>query len=249
MHLLIQGFRSALKTRRKSLALVAAVAVLTVELGVGGTTAIYSIVRGVLWRPPPYDNYERLVHMFEVRPGQGPNLRVAVAITAFEDWKQESRLLEDFACLLSGSVVDFILAGEGGPDELMVFRISADAMRLVGALAAVALILALIGIYGTLAHAVARRTREIGVRFAIGEQREDIARWVVGQAAVLALAGVAVIRMVLCWLEGNIHGVERLNLLALPGVAAAVALASLLASHLPARRAMAVDPKIALRQD
>ena len=177
MHLLIQGFRSALKTRRKSLALVAAVAVLTVEVGVGGTTAIYSIVRGVLWRPPPYDNYERLVHMFEVRPGQGPNLRVAVAITAFEDWKQESRLLEDFACLLSGSVVDFILAGEGGPDELMVFRISADAMRLVGALAAVVLILALIGIYGTLAHAVASRTRKLGFALPLGSNVRTLPGW------------------------------------------------------------------------
>ena len=131
MHLLIQDLRFAIKSWRKSVVLTA-VAVLTVALGVGGTTAIYSIVRGVLWRPLPYSNYERLVHLFEARPKQGPDRGVLVSIPTFEDWKRESRLIEDFARVPPGPFVDFILAGKGRPEELMVNRISADAMRLFG---------------------------------------------------------------------------------------------------------------------
>ena len=104
----------------------------TVALGLGGTAASYSVVRGVLWSPLPYVGYDRLVHLCEARPGQGPDLGVLVSIPTFEDWKRESRLIEDFARMPTGPIVDFILAGDGAARELIVHRISADVMRMFG---------------------------------------------------------------------------------------------------------------------
>lgn len=131
------------------------------------------------------------------------------------------------------------------PQEFSAFTVSA--------FAGVALILALVGIYGTLAYAVTSRTREIGICLAMGAQREDIFKSIVGRAVALVIVGVAIGQLaswwLTRWLEGNIYGVEQLDPAVLAGVAVAVALASLLAAYLPARRAMAVDPNIALRQE
>ena len=123
----------------------------------------------------------------------------------------------------------------------------------VSAFAVVALVLAVIGIYGTLSYSVASRTREIGVRLAIGAQRSQVFRSVIGRALLLTVAGVSLGQLAAWWLtralEGQIDGVERLDLPTLAGVAGAAAVAATLAAWLPARSAMAVDLNKALRQE
>jgi putative ABC transport system permease protein len=122
---------------------------------------------------------------------------------------------------------------------------------LLGSFAGVALLLALIGIYGVIAYSVAQRTREMGIRRALGAQQSDILRLVVAQGFRLALTGVAV------GIAGA-YGLTRLMQSLLfhvsptdPGTFAAVALLFLLvalaASYFPARRATRIDPMAALR--
>lgn len=130
MTFLLEDIRSALRVWRKNPAFVG-LSILTMAVGIGGLTAIYSVVRGVLWLPLPYANYERLVHVFEARPGMPPDQGVLVSIPTFEDWRRESRLIEDFARIASGPANDFVLPSDEAPQEVLVNRMSADLMRLI----------------------------------------------------------------------------------------------------------------------
>jgi predicted permease len=124
--------------------------------------------------------------------------------------------------------------------------------QLVGAFAGVALLLAAIGIYGVLAYMVGQRSREIGLRVALGATREDILKLIFRKGAVLAGAGVAA-GMILSALAASmmasvLYGVRPHDpaiFLAVPVLLLAVAV---LASYLPARRATKVDPLVALRE-
>ena len=119
--------------------------------------------------------------------------------------------------------------------------------------AAITLALAGLGIYGTVAYSVARRTREIGIRLALGAQRRDIGRLVLGQGAKLVLGGLAVGLSVAIGvghlLTGLLFGVKADDPLTLAGVAAVLGTVALLASYLPARRATHIDPLEALREE
>jgi ABC-type antimicrobial peptide transport system permease subunit len=107
-------------------------------------------------------------------------------------------------------------------------------MLLLGVFAGIALLLAMVGIYGVIAYSVAQRTQEVGIRRALGAQPGDILRLVLGQALALALAGVAI----------------GIGALAVTGVMKGLLLfiaVSLAASYVPARRATHIDPMAALR--
>jgi ABC-type antimicrobial peptide transport system permease subunit len=108
-------------------------------------------------------------------------------------------------------------------------------------------------VYGVTAFSVARRTREIGIRVALGAGRRDVLRMVFGQGLRLAGLGVA-IGLVLAaaaaqLLASLLYGVSPLDPLTFGAVAAAILGVSALATWLPARRATAVDPLSALRQE
>jgi len=124
---------------------------------------------------------------------------------------------------------------------------------LLAIFAGVALILTMIGLYGVMAHAVAQRTHEIGIRQALGAQGSDVLRLVVRQGMKLTLIGMllgvsgalALTRL----METMLFGVSATDPLTFAGVALLLALVALVACWIPARRATKVDPMIALRCD
>jgi predicted permease len=121
----------------------------------------------------------------------------------------------------------------------------------LGSFALVALVLALIGIYGVIAYSVAQRVREIGIRQALGAQRGDILRLVIGQGVVLSLTGIVIglsgaiaLTRVLGALLFQVGATDPPTFIA---IAALFFLIALLASYIPARRATTVDPISTLR--
>ena len=115
----------------------------------------------------------------------------------------------------------------------------------------IALALAAIGVYGVLSYAVSQRTQEIGVRVALGAARRDVLQLIVGQGARLAAMGVALGlggAFVITPVIGTIlHDVSPTDPLSFAGVAAFLTAIAILASYVPARRALKVDPIVALR--
>jgi macrolide transport system ATP-binding/permease protein len=124
---------------------------------------------------------------------------------------------------------------------------------LVGSFATMALLLGVVGLYGVIAYSVSQRTREIGVRMALGAHRDSIHHMVLREAGRLAIAGIAIgLVFSLCagsLMRGLLFGVRPWDASVLGTVAAVLAAAALLASYLPARRAAAVNPMDALRAE
>ncbi len=124
-------------------------------------------------------------------------------------------------------------------------------MVLLGIAAAVALLLGTVGIYGVVSYVVSQRTREIGVRMALGAARSDVSRLVLKQGVMLVVAGLAVgllAALLLTRLMASLlFGVDAADPLTYGLVAAALAVVALAASYVPARRASGVDPVTALR--
>ncbi|HEU5453775.1 MAG TPA: ABC transporter permease [Terriglobales bacterium] len=127
------------------------------------------------------------------------------------------------------------------------------AMILFGAFAGLALLLAAVGIYGVMSYAVGRRTQEIGIRLALGAQRGDVLRLVLGQGARLAFAGlligVAAALPLSHFLAGFLYGVRPTDPLTFAAISGLLAAIALLACYVPARRATKVEPTLALRAE
>jgi predicted permease len=126
-------------------------------------------------------------------------------------------------------------------------------LLLLGSFAGIALLLASVGIYGVIAYSVSQRTREIGIRMALGARRQDVLKLVVGHCAMLALtgvgAGLVLASLVTRALSKLLFGVGARDPMTLAVVSALLILVALLASFLPARRAARVDPMVALRYE
>ncbi|HJT27217.1 MAG TPA: ABC transporter permease [Pyrinomonadaceae bacterium] len=124
---------------------------------------------------------------------------------------------------------------------------------LVGGFAAVALLLGVVGLYGVIAYSVSQRTREIGVRIALGAQRGTVYRLIIKEAGVLALAGIVIgtgcAILAASLMRKLLFGTPPWDLTTLVSVAAVLGASALLASFLPARRAASVDPISALRAE
>jgi putative ABC transport system permease protein len=123
----------------------------------------------------------------------------------------------------------------------------------VGAFAALSLLLAAVGLYGVMAQSVVERTREIGVRLALGADRRDVVRMVVreGMAPALAglIAGTAAALAALRLLGSLLYEVSPYDPAVLAGVAALLGVVAVLSCWVPARRAARVEPAVVLRSE
>jgi putative ABC transport system permease protein len=124
---------------------------------------------------------------------------------------------------------------------------------LLGVFAAAASLLAAIGVYGVLAYAVEQRTREIGVRMALGAERRQVLAMVMRRGLAIAVTGIAAGLVIAAAgarsLESLLFGIKPLDLATFAAVAAGFALVAAAASYVPARRATKVDPAVALRYE
>jgi putative ABC transport system permease protein len=125
---------------------------------------------------------------------------------------------------------------------------------LVGSSGLLALLLAAVGLYGVMSYTVAQRTREIGIRMALGAGRGNVMGLVLKQGVTLVSAGVvlglvAAFPLTKIFISGLLFGVSAFDPLTFIGTSAVLLVVSLLASYVPARRATKVDPLIALRYE
>ena len=123
----------------------------------------------------------------------------------------------------------------------------------LGIFAGIAFALAAVGIYGVISYDVTERTREIGIRMAMGAQRHDVLKLVLGEGARLAACGIAVGLLVAAPLtrtmQSMLYGVTATDLYTFAGIAVLLGVVALAASYVPSRRAMRLDPLVALRHE
>ncbi len=213
-----------------------AVAVLTLALGIGANTAIFSVVDAVLLRPLPYPDSGQLVWAVKTT-----NESAAMPATLRRQVSELDPVLPIFGIHTMREIRDSNVA----PQRLN--------LGLLGGFAALALILALTGLYGLLSFTVTQRRREIGIRVALGARRFDVLNLVVGQGFRLIIAGMvigllgsfALTRV----LAGMLFEVNPTDPLTFVTVTFSLCLVALVACWVPARRAAGVDPMEALRYE
>jgi putative ABC transport system permease protein len=124
-------------------------------------------------------------------------------------------------------------------------------MLLIGVLSATAFILAAVGIYGVIAYSVAQRTQELGIRIALGAEKFDILRLVIGNGLMLSLVGIAIglagSIMLTRLMSAMLYETSATDPLILGASAGLFLAVALMASYVPARRATRIDPAEALR--
>lgn len=164
---------------------------------------------------------------------------------------------------LSSAVKDLIWSFDRNlpiSEVLTMEQVVADAtaqprfeMLLLGVFAAVALLLAAVGIYGVMTYSVSRRTREIGIRISLGASRTDVLRMVIrqglAQALMGTLLGMAGALLLSRLMAKMLYGVQPTDPITFGGVAITLGLAALLATCVPARRATRIEPMAALRNE
>ena len=157
--------------------------------------------------------------------------------------------------ILLASNRDLIVSGNESEEEIVAQSIASQrfSVILLGIFAALALLLASIGIYGVLSYVVAQRTQEIGVRMALGAQHADVLRLVLADGARMVLVGIAIGVLAALgltrWMASMLYGVTPTDPLTFAVVAVVLCGIGLCACYVPVHRAMRVDPILALRHE
>ncbi len=183
---------------------------------------------------------------------QSPMPRVSVAVRTEGD---PNSVIESLATAVNTIDPDLPLAGVKTMDQIITDQLAVDrfAMVLFGSFAVMALLLATIGVYGVVAFGVAQRTKEFGVRMALGAQRSRVMKLVLKEGTILAAIG-SIIGLGGAYLVGRamqstLYGVEAFDLRAFGAVAILLLVTALLACFFPAWRASRVEPMEALRDE
>jgi putative ABC transport system permease protein len=140
-------------------------------------------------------------------------------------------------------------------DELVGRSVAAPRFNtlLLGLFAGVALILTAVGLYGVVSYSVAQNTQQIGIRVALGAKTGDVFKLIVGHGTLLTLVGVVIglgVAYALTWLMSSLlYGVAATDPWTFAGVAMLLMVVALMACYVPARRAMRIDPVVALRYE
>jgi putative ABC transport system permease protein len=170
-------------------------------------------------------------------------------------WRSSTRSVDSVRASLRSIDPDVALSSVNSMDSLLndSFGPRRFNLYLLTAFAAVALALAAIGLFGVMAYLVSQRTREIGVRLALGATRADVFRLILGRGMTLAAIGAAIGLGAALWLtrvmEALLFSVSRTDPTTFIVVPVTLIAVAALACYLPARRAMRVDPVVALRID
>jgi len=124
---------------------------------------------------------------------------------------------------------------------------------MLGIAGTMALLLSAVGLYGVIAYSVSQRTREIGIRIALGAQQNNVMRLILGEGMLVILIGLAIglagSLAVTRFLSSLLFGVTTTDPITFAAVAVLLAVVALAACYIPARRAMRVDPIVALRHE
>jgi len=167
----------------------------------------------------------------------------------------EASIVREAAAVLKATSAHFMVRKATTLTERVAQATTRERMllRLASGFGSLAILLAAVGLYGTLAYAVTRRTREIGVRMALGAQRRSVMRLVIGESLVIVagaiLAGIPLALGAGYLLRGFLFGVEAYDTAALVGSSAVLAAICVLAAYAPAYRASNIDPTRALKYE
>jgi len=185
---------------------------------------------------------------------QGPDSSFSIVVRTSQ---AEASTLVTLDATIHQIDADIATAGEATMNDKIINSQSAYLHRssawLVGGFAALALLLSVVGLYGVVAYSVSQRTREIGIRLALGAQRSAVYQLVLKEAAWLTAVGIGI--GLLCsvaaatLMRGLLYGVGSWDIPTLAVVAVVLAFSALMASYIPASRAASVDPVEALRAE
>lgn|SRR5215469_1771842 len=183
--------------------------------------------------------------MFQSAAGVGVVVRTLGSAPVVESIRRASRQLSEQQVVFGVQTMDEIIDGSLADRQFTLI--------LLGIFAALALVLASIGIYGVMSYVVSQRTQEIGVRLAMGARQWDVLRLIVGQGAKMAIAGVgigllsafALTRL----MAAMVYGISAADPVTFFAMSVGLILVALAACYLPARRATRVDPLVALRHE
>ncbi len=191
---------------------------------------------------------QEIVMPFAQQPGRGTSLVIRASGETDKlaaSVREEARALEREAVLTPPRTMKQVLNSTVAQPRLN--------LGLLGAFSGLALLMAVIGVYGVMSYSVSQRTREFGIRMALGARRADVMRLVMRQGLAITLAGLGVGLLASLALtrlmQGLLFGISATDPLSFAAVAVLLALVALLAIYVPARRATKVDPLVALRYE
>jgi putative ABC transport system permease protein len=191
-------------------------------------------------------------HAIQGRGPEKPPVQLTLVIRTSEEQTQLGGELQGLVSQLNGDApVSQVETLHGWLSEAVAGPRSTASLFSI--FAALALALGAVGVYGVISYSVAQRTREIGIRMALGARRQEVLHLIVGQGAKLAAVGVAIgllVALLLTRLMASLlYGVGAADPLTYLAVALLLIGVAITASYIPARRAMRVDPMVALRHE